>query len=378
MHKIKLTYSLADDKTGGANVHHPLFAMLEALHRLGSVSAAAAHLGFSYRHVWGELHRWESELGRELVVWSKGQRALLTPFGEKLLWAERRAQARLAPQIDALRMELERAFADVFDDRVDVLSLCASHDQALPLLRDLAREDQLHLDVHFMPSLQALRALDAGRCLLAGFHVREGAARGSISAQAYRARLQPGRHKLIGFVRRTQGLMVAPARAASVRRLEDLLAPGLRFVGRPEDTGTRVLLQELMHEAGLPMPAESLLEPSHTAAARAVASGAADAGFGIEAAAHACGLAFVPIATEHYYLATLKSHLELPSMQRLCALLKSAQWQACLDSLAGYESDQPGEVLPLTRVLPWWSYRTPRTHPRDRAGAAPAVEPVGG
>ena len=69
---------------------------------------------------------------------SKGQPALLSPFGEKLLWAERRAQARLAPQIEALRSELELAFAIAFDDSAGVITMTASHDDALPLLRALA------------------------------------------------------------------------------------------------------------------------------------------------------------------------------------------------------------------------------------------------
>ena len=64
---------------------------------------------------------------------------MLSPFGEKLLWAERRAQARLAPQIEALRSELERAFAIAFDDSAGVIPISASHDDALPLLRQLAR-----------------------------------------------------------------------------------------------------------------------------------------------------------------------------------------------------------------------------------------------
>ena len=219
--RVELTYALGTDRSAGP-VHHPLFALLDALHRGGSVSSAAGALGLSYRHVWGELRRWELQLDRSLVVWSKGQRATLTPFGEKLLWAERRAQARLAPQIEALQMELERAFADAFDDRVHVLGVCASHDQALPQLRELALAEQLHLDLEFAGSLDALQALDAGRCQLAGFHVMDGAPRGSASARAYRARLKPGLHKLIGFAQRSQGLMVAPGNPKQLRSLHDL------------------------------------------------------------------------------------------------------------------------------------------------------------
>lgn len=359
-HRVQLTYSLGEDGSQQP-VHHPLLALLDALHGGGSVLAAAKALGLSYRHVWGELKRWETALGRSLIVWNKGQRALLTPFGEKLLWAERRAQARLAPQIEALRMELERAFADAFDDRVDVLSVCASHDQALPLLRELALAEQLHLDLEFADSLDALRALDAGRCLLAGFHVLDGVASRSVSARAYRARLRPGHHKLIGFAQRAQGLMLAPGNPLGLATLADFVRPGLRRVGRPEGTGTRVLLEELAQRDGPDLGADyALIEPSHVAAAQAVASGAADVAFGLEAAARSAGLDFVPLAHERYFLVTLKSSLDLPAVQRLVALLGSTAWAQTLAALPGYRATEPGAVLALTKVLPWWNYRKER------------------
>ncbi|WP_309639040.1 substrate-binding domain-containing protein [Methylibium sp.] len=358
--RVQLTYALGSDGRQGP-VHHPLFELLGALHDGGSISATAGALGLSYRHVWGELRRWEVQFGHALVVWNKGQRAVLTPFGEKLLWAERRAQARLAPQIEALRMELERAFADAFDDRIDVLSVSASHDQALPLLRELALAEQLHLDLEFTGSQDALRALDSGRCQLAGFHVLDGAARGSVSARAYRARLEPGHHKLIGFAQRSQGLMVAPGNPLGVASLQALQHDTLRWVGRPPGTGTRVLLEELAEQAGVALPASfALVEPSHVAAAQAVASGAADVAFGLEAAARAVGLDFVPLARESYFLVTRKSALALSAVQRLVTLLRSPAWAATLAGLPGYQAAEPGAVLALTKVLPWWTYRSAR------------------
>jgi putative molybdopterin biosynthesis protein len=357
---VELTYSLGTERPLGP-VHHPLFVLIDALHRQGSVQSAATSLGLSYRHVWGELRRWETELGRSLIVWKKGQAAALTAFGEKLLWAERRAQARLAPQTEALRMELERALADAFDDRIDVLSICASHDHSLPLLRELALSEQLHLDLQFAGSLDALQALNTGRAQLAGFHVMDGAARGSISARAYRARLKPGRHKLIGYAQRHQGLMVAAGNPQGVNSLQDLMRRDLRWVGRTEETGTKVLLDELAQQAGIPMPQRfALLEPSHVAAAQAVASGAADVAFGLEAAARASGLDFIGLARERYFLVTLKSTLEQAAVRRLVTLLASPAWTRTLNGLPGYQATEPGAVLALTKVLPWWSYRSLR------------------
>ena len=233
MHRVELTYALHATDRAPRELHHPLIEMLDAIQTQGSISAAARHVGRSYRHVWGELKRWEGELGHELLVWSKGQRAALTPFGAKLLWAERQAQARLAPQLAALRGELEHAFAIAFDDTAAVVEMAASHDEALPLLRGwAARRCKLHLDISFTGSVDALAALNDGRCLVAGFHALVDAPRGSQSARAYRPLLKPMRHRLIGFASRSQGLIVAATNPLRIKTVSDLARPGLRFVNR--------------------------------------------------------------------------------------------------------------------------------------------------
>jgi putative molybdopterin biosynthesis protein len=364
MHRVHLTYTLHGREDAQRDLHHPLMALLSAVHDTGSISAAARRLSLSYRHVWGELKRWELELGQTLVLWSKGQPAALSPFGEKLLWAERRAQARLAPKVEALRSELEQAFAIAFDDSAGVLPIAASHDDALPLLRQLAQQGhKLHLDIGFCGSRDALAALNAGHCLLAGFHALTDAPARSPTARADRAMLKPGQHKLVSFARRTQGLMVAPGNPLGVRQLADLLRPGLRFAARDAGTGTRVVLDELLAAQHIdPARVEALArtEPSHRAAAEAVASGAADVSFGIEAAARARGLDFLPLAHEQYFLVALRAALDHPQVRTLLELLRSPAWQQQLNALPGYAADRSGEVLSLNRVLPWWRYRKPK------------------
>lgn len=369
MHRVHLSYTLAPERHTQRELQHPLMALLDAVHNTGSISGAARELGLSYRHVWGELKRWEAELGRDLVLWVKGQSALLSPFGEKLLWAERQAQARLAPQIEALRSELEQAFAVAFDDSAGVLTLCASHDLALPLLRDAVRErHQLHLDIQYTGSVEALAALNQGRCLLAGFHALTHAAQRSPTALAYRPLLQPGKHKLIAFARRRQGLIVAPGNPLGLTRLADVCdaatSPAVRFVSRPMGAGSRIVLSQLLAAEGLSetaLPdAGQRSEPSHRAVAETVASGAADVGFGIEAAAQARGLGFVPLAEEDYFLVTLAPHLANPHVRTLLKALASADWRATLAALPGYTPGPSGDVLSLRQVLPWWNYRKPK------------------
>ena len=357
MRKIALSYQLSAQRERDTLIRNPLMDLLQAVRTEGSISGAARALDLSYRHVWGQLKTWEQTVGQALIVWERGQSAQLTPFADKLLWTERLAQARLAPQVEALRAELERTLALAFDEASHVLSLYASHDDALPLLLDHATTAQLHLDIRFCGSVDAIRALNEGRSVLAGFHVREKPAANSLAAQAYRHLLQPGQHKLIGFARRTQGLIVAPGNPLKIDSLRRAAHWRARFVNRALGTGTRVLLDELLAEAGL-APAQlsgyERNEPSHAAVAQAVASGSADVGLGTEASARKLGLGFVPLAHENYHLVCLKSALDQPAVRALRELLAAPAWQALLAGVPGCEPQRSGKVLSLREALPWW------------------------
>jgi len=362
VHRVQLHYTLSRD-AGNTLIRNPLPELLQAVAEQGSISGAARALSLSYRHVWGALKRWEEQLGGELIVWGKGQSAQLSEFGTKLLWAERQAQARLAPQIAALHADLERAFAVAFDPNAHVLTLYASHDDALVALRTHAAAQAdagaLHLDIRFTGSVDAIRALNEGRCTLAGFHTVEHPAADSLTARTYKPLLQPGLHKIIGFAQRTQGLIVAPGNPLGLGSLADVARTGARFLNRPLGTGTRVLLDDLLAEAGLQAQAirgYALNEPSHTAIAQAVAAGAADVGMGIEVAAQARGLDFVPLVHERYHLACLKASLDQPATLALRTLLQTPEWRAQMATQPGYSPWHCGEVLAMNTVLPWWQF----------------------
>jgi putative molybdopterin biosynthesis protein len=364
MQKVELSYQLTPHRATTALVRNPLMDMLHAVHEQGSISKASKALDLSYRHVWGALKDWEQTLGRELIVWDKGQRARLTEFGEKLLWAERQAQARLAPQIETLASDIERAFSTAFDDEAHVLTLYAGHDAALSALREQAGPRGLHLDIRFMGSADAVAALNAGRCMMAGFHTLDRPGGRSITAQRYRDLLKPGLHALIGFAHRTQGLIVDAGNPKRITGIADLARPGLRYVNRAEGTGTRVLLDDLLAQAGVApssLHGYSSQEPSHTAVAQAVASGAADAGLGVETAAREKGLGFVPLAEERYHLVCLKSELPTPRVRALLQELQSRDWQTTLGKLPGYSGKraQSGQVLSMRATLPWWPRKKP-------------------
>lgn len=367
---VHLQYSFEAEGQRGAALHNPLFDLLSAVHEHGSIQHAAKALGASYRHIWGALKRWEGVIGEPLVTWAQGQPARLTPFAERLLWAETRARTRLTPHIEALRAELERVLAEALDGSQHVLTVYASHDLALPKLRDIASQQHgLHIELRFAGSVDALQALAAGRCGVAGFHVPRlvgsgGRGGAPVFAKAMKQLLKPGLHKLIGCERRTQGLMLHPLNPFRLRGLPDLAGSQARFINRQPGSGTRLLMDHLLAEQGLEAASirgyHEAPEDSHVAVAAAIASGVADVGPGIESAAQQFGLDFIPLITEDYFLVCLKDALEQPAVLTLRQALASPAWVHALSTLPGYQPAQAGEVLSLTRALPWWNYKVPK------------------
>ncbi len=188
----------------------------------------------------------------------------------------------------------------------------------------------------------------------AGFHAPIAAPAGSDYARQLKPLLQPGVHKLIGFARRSQGLIVRAGNPLALQGVADLARPGLRFVARQPGSGTWLLTDALLRGAGV--------DP----ATLALASGMEDSHLAVAAAAF--GLGFVPLAQERYAFVCLKPALEHPAVRALQALLAGPAWATQLAAMPGYAADQPGRVLRLTEALPWWDEIVGA--PRRRAAAA--------
>ena len=90
-------------------LEHPLLAILESVYKTGSIMKAAKELGRSYRHVWGELKHWESELNANLIVWGRnGKGAELTPQAVEFLASVSKLQVDLAPQIAQIKNSFQQ------------------------------------------------------------------------------------------------------------------------------------------------------------------------------------------------------------------------------------------------------------------------------
>lgn len=331
---------------GGAELDDAFFPLLQAVADTGSLYQAARKLGISYRYAWGLTGKWSRHIGQPVVKLQRGKGATLTEVGRRLLSAHGRVNAKLGRQIEALALEIEADINQALASRAVGIRIFASHDFALEKLRAMAGA-ALPLDLQFRGSLEALEAMARSRCEVAGFHIPEGEL-GRRLAASYGKWVKPGSIRLIQFVSRNQGLMVANGNPRRITGLKDLVRSRLRFVNRQRGSGTRLVFDQLLKEAGIDRKRIAGFETeefTHAAVAATVASGMADAGFGIEAAARQFGLDFIPIATERYYLACREASLELSAVKALLGILRSRKFSRMVAKLPGYDSSGAGNIM---------------------------------
>ncbi len=249
----------------------------------------------------------------------------------------------------AVRLALDRWRALMREPLVPeagVLRFAGSHD--LLLARVAARFSSIApgyaLRLTFTGSLGGLMALAEGAADLAGSHLWDA---GSDTYNVpFVQRLLPGRWvALVTLAHRRMGLIVAPGNPLGLQGLADLARPGLRFVGRPRGPVPGSGWMPGCERLGLEGPREPVLElATHSELAQAIAEGRADVGLGIEAAARAWGLDFIPLARERYDLVIPAEIWETPPVAALVGWLTPDVVGALAADLGGYETGETGRV----------------------------------
>jgi molybdate-binding protein len=89
------------------------------------------------------------------------------------------------------------------------------------------------------------------------------------------------------------------------------------------------------------------VEFTHAAVAAFIASGMADVGFGVQAAAAQFNLEFIPLATENYCLAGAKTTWETPPVKLLLDKICSPEFPELIANLPGYDATGAGEWIDL-------------------------------
>src|SRR5580693_3894322 len=225
--------------------------------------------------------------------------------------------------------------------------VAAGCDPALPLLE--APLGLLDPPVAFTwwpcSSREALALAAEGLAHVAGTHLRGQDTEYNIGPAA---ELLPRGGEVIGFCAWREGLLLRPDLADHVDGVTDLAERGLRLANREPGAEARSLLDREMSEAGIEasqLPGYDTQVTGHLQVAAAIAAGLADAGVASEPAARAYGLAFIPLAAEHFDLVIPAGQFASREVQGLLKILSSAWLVDQLANLPGYDPARCGERI---------------------------------
>lgn len=245
---------------------------------------------------------------------------------------------------EEIEVELLRPWSEVSR----TILLTGSHDLTLGHLEDVLRQFDpgIRLSCSNVGSLAGLLGLARGEGHVAGCHLLDPDS-GAYNLPEIRKLFRPKDVVVAHLAVRQQGLLVAKGNPKRIFGLKDLTRPDVSFVNRQPGAGTRVLLDYLLAREGIQkreIRGYEREEFTHMAVAAAVASGIADCGLGIAAAAQTMNLDFVPLESEEYDLVLRRDFARGPVGQSLLAAIRSPAFRQRIASLRGYDVSRSGEI----------------------------------
>jgi putative molybdopterin biosynthesis protein len=244
---------------------------------------------------------------------------------------------------ESVRVQLFRARQEL----EKTIFCIGSHDMTLDLLAQFLSKKGRRFVSSNVGSQRGLISLQLREAHLAGSHLLDPET-GDFNLSYIRQYI-PGRSvRLVAFLHREQGLMVPRGNPHGLKGLKDISEHQVRMVNRQRGSGTRVLFDYHLKNMGLTQNAFLGYEDeeyTHLGVAAAVASGRADTGLGIAAAAIALELDFVPLFTERYDLVIPHDYLDGDLLEPLMEVISSEKFRNSVSALPGYDVREMGKVI---------------------------------
>lgn len=222
-----------------------------------------------------------------------------------------------------------------------------SHDLTLDLMAQFLAEHDRRLASANVGSQGGLIALRRAEAHIAGSHLLDTES-GEYNISYIRQYMPNIPVKVVALVGREQGLIIRRGNPKGIKSLEDLAQLKVQFVNRQRGAGTRVLLDYHLNLMAIPpisIVGYSQEEYTHLGVAAAVASGRADCGLGIAAAAQALDLDFIPLFDERYDLVIPKAHAGSDLLAPLFGLLDDSDFRKAVSQLMGYDVSVMGTII---------------------------------
>jgi len=215
------------------------------------------------------------------------------------------------------------------------LTITGSHDLALDAVLSAVAAQGFSVRTLAIGSQGGATAAARGECDIAPVHLidpREGQTKAHYNTHLVRPglRLVKGWRRMQGVVYRKGDVRFEGKTAAEAVRAVSTDASSV-MINRNAGSGTRLLIDNLLAEAGVERPAGYANQPkSHNAVAVGIVQKRADWGVAIEPAAKLYGLGFLPLAPEEYDLLIVESRSGRPAVK---AFLSALQDKAVLERI---------------------------------------------
>ena len=222
--------------------------------------------------------------------------------------------------------------------------IAGSHD---PLLEWSVRESRCGLAILAAGSRAGVEALARGEATAAAAHWLDEAS-GEFNVPLVRSMLADAAIVVLEWAGRAQGLLLREGNPHRIRKIADLARKRLRVATRQPEAGSHRLFLHLLVQSGV--RPESLdwsprIAHAETELAAIIRAGHADVGLGIEAAARANGLTFIPLALERLDLIMYRRDAFERPLQALLAWTRTPEFAAQATSLGGYNVANTGRVV---------------------------------
>lgn len=256
---------------------------------------------------------------------------------------------RVPPLVEGLNAgeEVDVELLRPLEDVLGTIVVTGSHDLTLGVLEDVLKSEhpKYKLATSSVGSLAGLLALGRDEAHVAATHLLDPET-GVYNLPDIERLLEGVPLVTVNLVVREQGLIVPPGNPLGLRSVADLTRDGVRFVNRQSGAGTRVLLDYLLEKEDIDPDAIAGYEReefTHMAVAVAVRSGLVDVGLGVQSAATALGLDFVPIEREDYDLVLRADFAESDAGKALLSVIRGGPFQAAVAELSGYDTSRTGQ-----------------------------------
>lgn len=195
-------------------------------------------------------------------------------------------------------------------------------------------------------SMGGLRALRQGQCHVASSHLlQENENEYNFDFVVKELDKMPA---VVNFCRREQGLLVGKTNPMKIQCVADLARTGIRIANRPLGTGTRLLLDHELKNAGIKgekINGYTREFNRHLDVGLEIMAGRADAAPGIRAVAGLLDLDFLPLRWERYDLMITRDRFFDENIQRFLGLLHEGAFRELGASLSGYDLRLSGKMI---------------------------------